>query len=214
MYRFFIMLLAIILAATSVGATASIAAGVTFEFEPLGTVYDSNPPVILNPGDLALTESGINMSVDTFFWNPPGSGTAFNSSEIVAPPNPFAVNTTQALNTNNMNVVFDFTSLSFPVNFVSFEFVDLGGNVNFDVNGIGLQNEASFSTLVSYPDFNVNQTGGLLEITQIGANPIQSLLIGGQELGIDNIRVAPEPATGSLVALGLFIVAWRWTRSR
>jgi hypothetical protein len=79
------------------------------------------------------------------------------------------------------------------------EFVELGGNVNFEINTIGgtsLQNVQDLPALVSPPGFNVLVNSvpvpggyrGVIEVLQTGPNPIESLLIGGQELGIDNVR--------------------------
>lgn len=194
MNRFAITLLTV--SFTSFLAAAGTAAVMTFDSEPLGKQYGT--PAGHLPGDLVLVEDNIQMSMFDFFWFPAGTGSDYNFAEIVAPPSPLAVNASQALNTNNINAVFDFSALG-PVKVASVEFVELGGNVNFEINTIGgtsLQNVQDFPALVSPPGFSVlvNSVSvpggyrGVIEVLQTGPNPIESLLIGGQELGIDNVR--------------------------
>jgi hypothetical protein len=193
MNRFTITLLTV--SFTSFLAAAGTAAVMTFDSEPLGKQYGA--PVGDPPGVPVLVENNIQMSMFDFFWFP-GPGSTYNFAEIVAPPSPLAVNASKALNTNNINAVFDFSALG-PVKVASVEFVELGGNVNFEINTIGgtsLQNVQDLPALVSPPGFNVLVNSvpvpggyrGVIEVLQTGPNPIESLLIGGQELGIDNVR--------------------------
>jgi hypothetical protein len=183
--------LMVVIGVVTLAVSAGMAAVVTFDSELPGKVYGA--PVGDPPGAVVLVEDGIEMSIDTFFWS--GGGSTFNSAEIVAPPNSFAVNATQALNTNNISAVFDFVAIG-PTEYVSIEFVDLGGNVNFDINGMGMQNVSGVTALAPMPPFNVNVVAipagggfrGLIEVGQFGADDIDKLLIGGQELGIDTIR--------------------------
>jgi hypothetical protein len=205
MHRLENLLIASIMLALA--ASGAVGAEVTFGPPPAaGTTWSA-------PG-LALTEDGIDMSLDTFFWIP--SGSTLNYAQIVTPPSSFVVDGTQALNTNNANAVFDFAGLG-PIDHAWVEFVELGGNVNFDVNGIGLQNEEDFTSLTGYPGFNVTVTthtvsggyGGRIEVQQVGSDPIQKLLIGGQELGIDNVTAVPEPGSVIMLGLGLLLLACR-----
>lgn len=174
-------------------ATTAAANMVDFDAVPPGSMY--GVPAGHIPGDVVLTQDGIDMSVERFFWL--GGGVTFNSADIVPSSSPFAPGPTQALHTNNINAQFDFSGVGFPVKEVSLEFVDFGGNENFDVNGVGLQNVNSFTGLTSYPgQFDVIVTptplagglGGTLLVRQTGPDPVKTLLIGGQEFGIDTLR--------------------------
>ena len=121
MNRFTITLLTV--SFTSFLAAAGTAAVMTFDAEPLGKQYGA--PVADPPGVPVLVENNIQMSMFDFFWFPAGTGSDYNFAEIVAPPDPLAVNASQALNTNNISAVFDFSALG-PVKVASVEFVELG----------------------------------------------------------------------------------------
>lgn len=188
-------------------ATCCHAAGVDFEPAVTGTTYGSGTGH--SPGDIVYTQMGVDVSMETFFYYPAAAGSTFNSAEIVAGTNPFAPNATQALATNNINAMFH---LPTPANYVAIEYIDLGGNENFDINGLGLQSVNDLTSVVAPPGFSVTVTPtgastGRLEVMQTGAAPISSLLIGGQEFGVDNLRVVPEPGAGLIAffaVAGLF----------
>lgn len=95
----------------------------------------------------------------------------------------------------NMSVVFDFTQTAEPVETISFDFYHAGGTDNISVNGHTLfigkifnapANIAPNITLSAVfgpsPQNPVNTVG---KITLTG--PVQRILIGGQELWIDNL---------------------------
>lgn len=183
----------------------------TFESVPLGTQYGSPPPNV--PGEVVLTEDDIDMSVENF------STGAFNFAEIIAPPDPFAPNTTQALATNNINVKFDLTQLGFDVKYAQLEYVDLAvgaGMDNFELNTTGLQVVGTPADIVCPVGFQCSVTqysiaGGVkgrIAITADPGNVIDTILIGGQELAIDNFHVAvPEPSGLLLVTMTLCSLA-------
>ena len=55
--------------------------------------------------------------------------------------------------------------------------------------------------------------GGIIEITSAPPNTIHTLLIGGQELGIDNVMAIPEPSALAMMAVGLSGIAlFGWWR--
>lgn len=116
---------------------------------------------------------------------------------------------TAALETNNINVVFDFTGLPFVVNTVVFEFAEFGGVNNFAVNGGNILELSSMQLLPAGP------APGVTALTADGivalSGPITSLLIGGQELVIDNVTAVgvPEPGAALLLALGGWLVMRR-----
>ena len=67
----------------------------------------------------------------------------------------------------------------------------------------------SLTSLAPIPGFNVNVTSnpisggvdGVVEITALAGNRIESLLIGGQEFTIDNLNAIPEPSSSVLFVL-------------
>ena len=183
----------VVISVVVLAAAAGTAEVVTFDGEPLGTLYGAGAGD--PPGTVVLVEDNIRMSMRPFFYFPFGSGSTYGTAQIIAPPNSLAVNATHTLTTNNVNAVFDFGAVA-PVEYVAVQYKELGGDVNFDVNGLGLQDVLDFPSLVWYPtDFAVNVIAapvpggyeGLIEVGQIGPNSIQDVLVGGQELGIDNI---------------------------
>jgi hypothetical protein len=202
--------------------TAAASAAVTFDFEPptfsLGTQY--GPPAGDTPGDVVATVGGAEMLVDEFTQ---GTFTGFNLAEIAGHPGPptsyfpVAANPTQSLTINNIGVGFDFSGLSYDVTEVTFDYVDLGGTENLDVNELGRQELGQLSFATSYPNFTVNVsetavTGGLTGTVSIVADPgnaIDTLLIGGQEFGLDNLTAVPEPAALTLLGLGGLLLACR-----
>lgn len=104
---------------------------VCVDFEPplvVGTQYGSGSPVPgHNPGDVVFTTHRVPVSVHQQL-----SG-VFNVATIVMPPYPFGSN--QVINTNNINLGFDFRNIGFLPSVVTFEFLSLGGIQNLSVNG-------------------------------------------------------------------------------
>ncbi len=88
------------------------------------------------------------------------------------------------LGPGNINMVFDFTTLSGDVSQVSFDFVDGGGEHNIRVNGDSLYNVGEFKNLPTAIAPGVTLTIDNNRLFLDG--DIQELLIGGQELGFDN----------------------------
>ncbi len=164
-----------------VGASAQ-----TIDFESLapGTSWQ-NPPN--NPGDVVFSQDDINMSVEEFFVLP--GGTQFGVATVVPAGSPFSPNGTQALNTNSINVKFDLSALPEPAALVNIEYVDMDGNVNFQINGTPLQNVPDLNMVVPPARFNVNVSPNSILVERAGGPAITSVLIGGQEFGIDNVTV-------------------------
>ena len=163
------------------------------DFEPplqLGAQYGA--PAGNHPGDVIFTSNGIKVSVYDFNFST-GGGT-FGVATISVAPVPFGAG--QSMNTNNINLEFDFSGLGFVPKEVSFEFLDLGGFENLSVNGspmfigdlssvpspIGGANIA-----VSTVPVTGGKTGG---VTLTGT--IQKLRVGGQEFWIDNVCAREE----------------------
>ncbi|ETX05955.1 MAG: hypothetical protein ETSY2_19995 [Candidatus Entotheonella gemina] len=158
----------------ALGVTGVPAQTVDFETVPVGTTWQ-NPPDI--PGDVVLTQNNIAMSVEEFFVN--GVNT-FGVARIVPGGDPFAPSGTHALHTNTINVKFDFAALP-PVVLAHFEYVDLGGIKNFQINNTPLQEIPNLNAIVSPAGFTVVVTANNVTVESVGGTPITSLLIGGQE---------------------------------
>jgi len=171
-----------------------------FESVPPGTTWGVGTQ---SPGDPVLSEGNIMMSVETFFFTQ--SNTEFFRAEVPLAGNPISGTfPTQELSLDGISVDFDFTGLGFGVNVVSLEFVDAGGTSNFGVNGmpIHILNPLSSLPAIVAPGISAMFQGNTLTV-DAGDQSITSLLIGGQELVIDNVRAVPEPAAGMLLLLGL-----------
>ncbi|MFB3066743.1 MAG: hypothetical protein ACE10D_09545 [Planctomycetota bacterium] len=156
---------------------------VRFDGVPPATVW-GNPPPTEPPGTLVHTEEDINVTVENFLWA--GSGGTFNRAH---PDAPFASASGQSLRTNNINMAFDFSGLSFTPKKVTLDFKDMGGNENISVNGSTIaKNELASGSGggVSWIVSSSPITGGRQGTVTITGN-VQKLLIGGQEFWIDNV---------------------------
>ncbi|MFQ5352526.1 MAG: hypothetical protein ACE5D3_05570, partial [Candidatus Binatia bacterium] len=184
-------------------ALCSGARAVSFDGLPAGTVFGFGRDL---PGAEVHSEAdGIRMSVENFVL---GSSEFFFFAEVAGPATqPFATN---ALSLDNISVRFDFADVPFTVNEVSFEFFDLGGSSNLAVNDAPLFILNPLSTLPTNvaPGVTAIVSGG--HITLVG--PVQSVLIGGQELVIDNINAVPEPVSGILLTLAS-LACWKRRRT-
>lgn len=110
----------------------------------------------------------------------------------------------QELTLDGIGVLFDFSGLGFDVDFASIEFVDYGGKSNVSVNGATVHILDPLSDLPSAvaPGVTATVIGGTrIEFLSTGAL-IESVLVGGQELVIDNVVAVPEPMTLLLLLAG------------
>lgn len=183
------------LLALPAAASANI---VTFDTaaSPLGATYGS--PVHAN-GDLLFTEDGINVRAGIFTA---GAFNALNTATIDAAGSPFP---TRSAGLNNIRLRFQFSSLPFDVTEASFDYQDFGGTSNVGVNGVVVEIN-DFSALPAIIA-GVNLTVTATTVTFTGA--INGLIIGGQELWIDNIRAVPTPGATALLGLGGLLAARR-----
>jgi hypothetical protein len=158
------------------------------DFEPplaAGTRYGA--PVGNAPGDRVLVQNRIAMQVESFAFIA-GGGT-FDVASVDARPLPNG--SSQSLRSNNIALRFDFTKLPFSASRASFEFLDLGGFENLGVNGSAIVAGELSGAPPSLGGASVSVTtapapGGRTGTVQL-AGGIQSLVVGGQELWIDQV---------------------------
>ncbi len=148
---------------------------------PFGTAFHSESGATLGLAPFYFNDGSVrnNVSVQagTFFW----SGA-------------FVDGQGQVIRMLEASVNFDFTQNFAVADNVSFSFLDWEGDINLSVNGEPVINARSFSELPSqvaaYVTMNVNDSSagaGGRKGTVSFSGPIYSLVIGGVELGIDNI---------------------------
>jgi hypothetical protein len=107
---------------------------------------------------------------------------------------------TTPVSMNNIAFEFDFAGLAFDVNSVSLDYMEFGGVSNFAVNG------GTPFQITEFTDLPSNVAPGVTALVDedmiVLLGDIDSFLIGGQELGIDNIVAVPEPLALTLLAMG------------
>ncbi len=184
-------------------ALCSGARAVSFDDLAPGTMFGLGTST---PGEeVHVGTDGIRMSVQNFVL---GSSEFFFFAEVAGPATqPFATN---ALSLDNISIRFDFADVPFSVNEVTFDFFDLGGSSNLAVN------DAPLFVLNPLSALPTNVAPGVTAIVDGGhialVGPIQSLLIGGQELVVDNITAVPEPVSGILLTAAT-LACWRRRRA-
>ena len=187
-------------------ATAARAVTIDFESTPFGTVFGGQAGDI--PGDIVLVEDGVNMSVQQFFF---GNYVGFVKAEVGGKYAPFFPSTPLGL--ENIGVLFDFTTLPFDANTVTLDYQQFGGGNNLAVNGQTIYQVNNFAELPISVAPGVSAFVTNSQIILVG--DINTLRIGGQEIGIDNISIIPEPATLVMLGLaaGVMVVSKRRARS-
>ena len=146
---------------------------------PFGTPFHSESGASLDLAPFQYSDGSVrnNVSVDagTFFW----SGT-------------FSIG--QVIRLVEASTEIDFTQNFAVADNVSFDFLDWKGNINLSINGEPVRNARSFAELpnqiatyvtMTVDDSSVGVDGRLGTVSFSG--PIYSLIIGGTELGLDNI---------------------------
>ena len=149
---------------------------------------DQTPGTRYHVGDV-ITSTGREIAVEQFQW---GNGNWTSSGFAKVDTMNYSKGSGNDLNANNVNLRFLF---DYPVNEITLQFGDLGGNSNIKVNN-EFQNVPMNARLVS---LNGTMIGGVqvtINATQQGNNwygkmtldgTINDFTIGGQELWIDNI---------------------------
>ncbi|HMQ48415.1 MAG TPA: T9SS type A sorting domain-containing protein [Saprospiraceae bacterium] len=168
------------------------------DFENFSDTLQYGPISGYAPGDHLFNQSGIDVSIQEILY-PDGStdmlNTMFyNTQDINWPLDG------QFIFLGNNSLVFDFSGLNYPSPVqVCFDFFDGGGEENFAINGAPVSVLFSFSEVA-----NLNIPGVEIEVTLNGppgtfvgggsvclTGNIETLLLGGQEFGLDNICITP-----------------------
>jgi len=164
---------------------------VFFNVPPLWTVFGA--PVGTPMGAVVWVENGIPVSARRFLQM--GGAWSFNWMRIEPVPAVFTLGAGQTDHTNNINAGFDFTGLGFPVNKVTFNWLNLGGYENLSVNGSPI-----FVGQLSAPPAFLGGAGvatawgfvaGGKQGTTTLTGPINRILVGGQEEWLDNVCAYP-----------------------
>lgn len=184
-------------------ALAPRASATDFESLAAGTVFGLGWDA---PGDFVhAEEDGVRMTVENFRL---GGTDYFFFAEVLEENSQAFV--TQSLSLDSISVRFDFADVGFTVDEVTFEFADFGGASNFAVN------DETLFVIDPFASLPINVATGVTATIDAGfvtlQGPIQSVLIGGQELVIDNVNPVPEPTTGVLLTLATWTL-WRRRRA-
>jgi hypothetical protein len=149
------------------------------------------------PGDVIFEEEGVPVSLVEFEY--PNGTTGFGNVfvESVANP-PFSLGNGLGVFPSNISLQFDLTNASEPVIAVEFVYYDYGGEENLQVNGGTTYVVQDFSALpndlgggISAQVINFPNPGDPMGIVAL-TGPVETVVIGGQELHVDNLCVAME----------------------
>lgn len=175
--------------AASVSAGPSVAGQACVTFNHLTLGAEIGTPSGLAPGGLAFTEAGVPVSVEQFERVPGGLTMDF----FVVMESPDFGNG-QFVFVNNVNLVFDFTGLGFRPQRVLLHLRDQGGNENIAINGDPspplADDITGFPSSLGGVNFVI---GPLTTVSPLGVGDaefrgtIDQLLIGGQELSLDDV---------------------------
>ena len=179
---------------------------VDFESQPIGTKFGNSFGD--TPGDVIFTEDGIDVSVETDLSGSFGGMLIGGAADFFFPTTPATM--------GGLNLKFDFSNLAFDVGKVTFEYIDFGGTENLGVNGSVV--ELGFGTGFG----GAPETLGGASISRVFGDPgtvtivgkINSITVGGQELGLDNVvaMAVPEPSAVYLLMLSIPAMMLRLTR--
>jgi hypothetical protein len=175
---------------------------VDFESLAVGTMFGGSFGDA--PGDVVFTEDGIDVSVETNLFGSFSQVTIGGFTDASFPTTPATM--------SNINFKFDFSNLGFDVKKVTFEYVDFGGEENLGVNGTVVELPVltdapamlGGASVFVTPDNGVPGT-----VTILGM--INSITVGGQEFGMDNVvaMAVPEPSSVCLLMLSIAAMALR-----
>ncbi|MCB0554207.1 MAG: hypothetical protein KDD02_11700, partial [Phaeodactylibacter sp.] len=170
-----------------------------FGFEDFTLETQFGPATGVSPGDVIFSAEDVKVSLQEIQYL--NGTTGFLNAMIYGPPQVDWLDG-QFIFLGNNSLLFDFSAYPNGVSEVCFDFFDGGGEENFAVNGSAVSVVQLFSEIgqLSIPGVSIQLTGAdpsnvLQQGTVCITGDIQSLLIGGQEFGVDNVcfRTAPPP---------------------
>lgn len=160
-----------------------------FDFESFPANTQLGPASGNSPGDVLFSEAGIEVSIHEILY--PDGSAGFGNAMIYDASAGWLDG--QFLLMGNNSLQFDLSQAGGALNQLCFDFFDGGGVENFAINGSSAAIVQNFSEIagLSFP-------GVTVEVDLVGdstlewgsvciAGDIRSLLIGGQEFGIDNV---------------------------
>jgi hypothetical protein len=178
---------------------------VDHESMPIGTLWNG---AVFPVGGFMFLESGVKAYSRE--WVPPVGPTQYDYAEIdpqwATPINPTSFGDSQILELANFGVYYDLSAISSVVT-VEFDWLDVGGTENLEVNHAGLYvGELDMAPIAIAPGVTFNTTvvafvGGKKGHATL-TGPVQSLRIAGQEFWIDNICIDGVPAATDAPVLG------------
>jgi hypothetical protein len=186
------VLAAVCLISLPAGQAVEAEQGMCVNFEPplvLGTQYGA--PAASPMGSVVFTTGRIPVAIDYFVWA--SGGTTYNYAQI-DPPQPSLMGSGQSIQTNNINLLFDFSQTGFLPRRATFAFLDLGGNENLSVNGAPIFNGdlpmappaiGGANVAVTATTIGTSGSAGTVQLEGM----IFSLRIGGQEFWLDDVCV-------------------------
>jgi len=175
--------------ATAGGPRATVASAcVSFSGPGAGTTF--GPSATSPSGSLAWTEGGIAVSTESFRQ---GSGaSAYNLLRTEYPPAGFALSSETTARANNISAGFDFGRLPFVARSVRFHFLHRGGVENLSVNGSSVAVGPLTAAPASLGGVSVRAEwapvrGGAQGTLTLSGGAIRTLVVGGEELWLDNV---------------------------
>ncbi|MCB9288791.1 MAG: hypothetical protein H6560_15895 [Lewinellaceae bacterium] len=160
-----------------------------FQFEDIPANTQLGPSSGNSPGDVLFSQAGIQVSIHEIQYA--DGSTGFGNAVIYDASSGWLDG--QFLFMGNNSLQFDLSQADGALNQVCFDFYDGGGVENFAVNGSSVAVVQDFSEIanLTFPGVTVevdfSASGALQEGTVCITGNIESLLVGGQEFGIDNV---------------------------
>ncbi|MCB0582022.1 MAG: hypothetical protein KDD10_22275, partial [Phaeodactylibacter sp.] len=160
-----------------------------FNFEDIPAGTQIGPASGNSPGDVLFSQAGIQVSIQEILY--PNGTTGFANAQILDDNTGWLDG--QFFFMGNNSLRFDLSQADGALNQLCFDFFDGGGVENFAVNGSSVAVVDDFAEVasLSFPGVTVevdfSNTNSPEQGTVCITGNIESLLIGGQEFGIDNV---------------------------